>query len=270
MWGSEQQEAFERDGVVTLRGAFDADVASRMSDAVWGHVDRHGGVRRDDRATWPTETWHGISFKRLKRHGAFRAVLASPSVGAALDGIFGPGGWTPSGGGAQILFTFPDTTPGQWRVPHALWHMDSGFARRVQPPHAVKLFSVVEALPPRGGATMVLAGTPNLVADYARSAPDEHRDGHKANWNRFLRTVDPRLGAFSRDDGDPGRNDDLARPFTVGAQPVELRELGGEPGDVHVTHINCFHSGSPNANDRPRLLVTHLVSPVDTGVHNSA
>lgn len=47
----------------------------------------------------------------------------------------------------------------------------------------------------------------------------------------------------------------------VAGQQVELRELGGEPGDVHVCHINLFHSVAPNASDQPRVVVTHVVRP---------
>jgi hypothetical protein len=141
--------------------------------------------------------------------------------------------------------------------------MDASFHRRISPPRAVKLFSVVEPLPPRGGATMVLTATHTLQAEYARGVPAEARQGDKARWHRFIRSTDPWLAQFTNDRGEPDRNDVLSRPMVVGGRRVELRELGGEPGDVHVTHINLFHSGSPNANHRPRMLVTHVVGPVD-------
>ena len=109
---------------------------------------------------------------------------------------------------------------------------------------------------------MVLAGTPNLQAEYAREVPDDERAGKGPMWRRFMcRGGDEWFARFAdEDDHAPDRNAALAEPRVVNGLPIELRELGGEPGDVHVTHINCFHSGSPNANDRPRMLITHLVS----------
>lgn len=262
MWGRDEQAAFERDGVVTLRGAFDAEAAARMSQAVWRYVESRTAIREDDPSTWP-DTWLGVSFKKLKRHAAFRPVVDNPSTRSALDGIFGAGAWRPSKQGAQILFSFPDTAPEDWRVPSELWHMDASFHRTIRPPRAVKLFAVAERLPPRGGATMVLAGTPNLQAAYAEGLPPEERAGNKAMWRRFITRTDSWMAGFAEDRGEPDRNEVLAGAHEVNGQLVELRELGGEPGDVHVCHINLFHSGSPNSLDRPRMLITNLVAPVD-------
>lgn len=262
MWGEVQRNAFGRDGHVMLGGAIDTESVRRMSEAVWRYVEARTPVRQDDRSTWPNG-WFQISFKKLKGHSAFRAVPENPQVRAALDSIFGDVGWTPSKGGAQILFSFPDTDADGWRVPSKLWHMDAGFHRRVDPPWAVKMFTVVEPLPPRGGATMVLAGTPNLQADYARNAEPRHREGGSQSWRRFMARTDPWLASFAHDKGEPDRNEVLARPQVVAGHRVELRELCGSPGDVHLTHINLFHSGSPNANDRPRMLVTHVIHRAD-------
>lgn len=261
MWGPDEQAAFERDGHVTLKGAFDADAAARMSSAVWNYVESRTEVRRADPSTWP-EDWFATSFKKLKRNAAFRAVVENESTRSALDGIFGPGGWAPSKSGAQILFSFPDTAPDEWRVRSNLWHMDTGFRASIWPPRQVKLFAVAEPLPPRGGATMVLAGTPNLQAAYAAANPEVEHDGNKEVWHRFLRDRHPALARFVRDKGEPDRNEALAQPLDVDGQPVELRELGGDAGDVHVCHINLFHSGSANSADRPRMLITQLVAPV--------
>jgi hypothetical protein len=116
---------------------------------------------------------------------------------------------------------------------------------------------------------MVLAGTHQLQAAYARGVPAEERVGNKVMWQRFIRRTDPWLAQFAKDRGEPDRNDVLSRPTDVDGRRVELRELGGQPGDVHVTHINLFHSGSANANDRPRMLVTHVVHPVEEAAARS-
>ena len=262
MWGPELAEAFERDGHVTLKGAFDPDAATRMSEAIWHYVESRTEIRRTDRSSWPQGAPAGISFKKLKRHVAFRAVIDSASTRSALDGIFGVGAWEPIGAGAQILFSFPDTPPGRWGVPSHLWHMDAPFFREISPPLTVKLFSVVEPLPPCGGATVVLSGTPRLQAVYTTNLSDEDCAGNKPNWHQFMRQTDPWLAQFLRPELGPDRNAVLTEPHVVDGQPVELRELGGEPGDVHLCHINLFHSAAPNTSDRPRMMVTHGVRPV--------
>jgi hypothetical protein len=261
MWGPELAEAFERDGHVTLRGAFDPDSAAQMSGAIWSFVESRTPIRRQDPSTWPQGPASGLSFKKLKRHRAFRAVVESPHARAALDGIFGEDAWE-TASGAQILFSFPDTSPEEWRVPSHLWHMDAPFSPTASPPRWVKLFSVVEPLPPRCGATLALAGTARLQAEYATGAADVDTSGDKQSWHRFMRRADPWLARFLVADDTADRNSALSRPHDVDGKQIELRELGGEPGDVHICHINLFHSVAPNAGDRPRVMVTHVARPV--------
>lgn len=257
---SELASTFERDGHVTLRGAFDAAAAQRMSEAIWNYCQSRTEIMRPDPSTWPTGAPDGISFKKLKRHSTFRAVLESADTRRALDEIFTEG-WEPTRSGAQILFSFPDTPREGWRVPSHLWHMDAPFVAEVSPPPAVKLFSVVEPLPPRSGATMVIAGTHALQADYARTAPQEDRTGDKQTWHRFMRRTDPWLARFLDNDDSADRNTLLGTTQMIDGRQVELRELTGEPGDVHICHINLFHSVAPNASDRPRVVITHVVRP---------
>ncbi len=259
------EDRFTAGGHIALRSAFSADDAARMSAAIWRHIESNTTVRRDDTSTWPTG-WLATSFKKLKRHASFRAVIEAPAVSDRLDAIFGVGRWIASKGGAQILCTFPNTAPDAWRVPNHLWHMDSSFLRRVDPPRAVKLFSVVEPLPAHNGATMVIAGTHALQAEYARSIPPELSAGKAATWRRFLIEADPWLAALvsNRPDDldDPDRNARFAGSREIAGQAVEIRELTGEPGDVHVTHLNLFHAVSPNAGERPRMVVTHVVTEI--------
>ena len=95
VWGPEQREAFDRDGHVTLKGAFDPEQAAAMARAVWGFVERRTEIREDDPSTWP-DGWFGTSLKKLKRHGSFQAVIESVVTRAALDGIFGAEKWSSS------------------------------------------------------------------------------------------------------------------------------------------------------------------------------
>ena len=262
MESDQLKRAFERDGHVALRGAFDVAASARMSEAIWQYIEHHTEVRRDDRTTWPT-AWFPISFKRLKRNPAFTAALDNPTTRTTLDQIFGASSWHASKSGAQILVTFPNATKESWRVPSDLWHMDTSFGP-VAPLRSVKLFSVVEALPPRGGATMVITGTHSLQAEYARQIAPHHQSGQRGNWHRFLKHTDPWLAGLTNDRGEVDRNSNyLTEPHTISDRPVQIRELCGAPGDTHLTHINLFHSVSANANDRPRIVVTHHVQ---TGV----
>lgn len=265
VWGPEQHAAFRDAGVVTLRGAFDSTAGAAMQDATWAHVERQTAIRRDDPTTWPRDdTGFATSMKKLKRNAAFGAVLRSRAVTDALDDIFGPRRWQASRNGAQILFSFPTHDPSEWRVNDGPWHMDAPFHRRVDPPHAVKLFSVAAPLPPRSGATMVLAGTSNLTARWARTHTAEVNKGGLASWLPFLRAAHPDLARLCNPDDDGhDRTEACTRPLDIDGQRVEWRELCGDVGDVHIVHINTFHCPPVHAGTMPRLLVTHLISEVE-------
>lgn len=56
------------------------------------------------------------------------------------------------------------------------------------------------------------------------------------------------------------RRPDLGRSivgerYEIEGVPVDVVELRGAPGDVVITHIHVFHSGSPNTSDSPRQML---------------
>src|SRR5215469_15373868 len=157
---------FEATGVVRLRGAFAAEQAAAMREAMWRHAGRQAGLRPGDPASWagpPVLNWQG-----LKRHPAFRPLVDNQSVSDALAVIFGAAGWQRPRSGAQILFSLPE--PGPWVLPDT-WHMDCGFEQPTWPVRSVKLFAFIGQVGPRGGGTLLLPGTHRLVDHYREALP---------------------------------------------------------------------------------------------------
>ena len=54
MLTAEEQDVFERDGIVKLPSAFSADDAARMRNVLWDELSARHGMDRDDRSTWTT------------------------------------------------------------------------------------------------------------------------------------------------------------------------------------------------------------------------
>ena len=240
---------FEATGVVRLQGAFAAEQAAAIQEAVWRHADRQAGLRPGDPASWagsPVLNWQG-----LKRNPAFGPLVDNQLVSDALDVIFGAGGWQRPRFGAQILFSLPE--PGPWVLPDA-WHMDCGFEQATWPVRSVKLFAFFGEVGPRGGGTMLLPGTHRLVDRYREGLPAPAGAG-KENWRPFMRHH-PWLARLL----DGADLPDHGRPL-VGAAgeidgvPVQVVELTGSPGDVVVTHLHVFHARSPNTGTVPRLML---------------
>jgi len=221
-----------------------------MRDVVWRYAERKLGLRPGDRSSWPTG-WLPISWKGLRRNRAFDVLIDNPPVTGALDAIFGAAGWQRPKPGVQVLFTLPGTGP--WSLPDG-WHMDCGFERPTWPVFAVKLFGFFGDVGPCGGGTMLLPGSHRLV-DRHRSTFETPPSAGKANWHPFLRRYPPLgdlLAGATR--SDLGRSM-VGERYEVEGVPVDVVELTGAPGDVVVTHIHVFHSGSPNTTDSPRCML---------------
>ncbi|MEX1008779.1 MAG: phytanoyl-CoA dioxygenase family protein [Acidimicrobiia bacterium] len=251
MQTAEAQRTFERTGILRLPDAFTRDQAAAMVDTVWRFIERKTEFRRNDPATWSERL--GLSFKSLKRNPVFAPLVDNAAVLHALDVVFGPGGAEAPKPGAQVLLTFPSPPP--WQLPHRSWHMDCGFDRPTWPTFAVKLFACIGEVRPEGGATLALAGSHRLVERYASTlAPTEH-GGNQVAWGRFMKQ-DPWLHEINKPGPEPERTRRLlGTTHEVDGVPIQVVEMAGQPGDVYITHMHVFHSGAPNVNDQPRLMV---------------
>jgi hypothetical protein len=235
---AEMGSRFETTGVVRLPGAFTAEQAAAMREALWRHAERQRGLS--------VLNWQG-----LRRDPVFRPVADNQPVRDALDVIFGAGGWQRPRPGAQILFSLPE--PGPWVLPDG-WHMDCGFDQPTWPVRTVKLFAFAGDVRPRGGGTMLLPGTHRLVDRY-RAGLSAPAGAGTENWQRFLRQYPwlARLldGADLADHGRPL----VGETGEIDGVPVQVVELTGSPGDVVITHQHVFHARSPNVDSVPRLML---------------
>lgn len=247
---AEQRAQFDATGLLVLRAALPRGAAEAMSDRLWEFLADRDAITRQDRSTWPVEAPAG--FQPLTHSGAFRAV-GGESLCAALDALFGAGRWARPRWWGRPLVTFP--ADGRWELPVRGWHFD--FMPASVEPRPVQYFAFLNEVRPRGGGTLVLAGSHRLVARYLR-------DGAAFRMPR----VRASLGAHpwlhglwdAGDDGDRTQRylDDGA---VVDGVPLRVVELTGEPGDIVLMHSDCFHSAAPNRLDRPRMMLTEMVRP---------
>lgn len=230
--------SFDTDGIVRLEGALSRADAEAMADAVWRFVERKTEHRRDDRSTW-IDGQPLLSFKTLRKHSAFNALMKSTAVRASLDDVFGADAWPEPKPGGQILMTFPNAT--EWSLPSSGWHMDTGFGRPSWPTYGVKLFALLTDIEPGGGATLALAGTHQLVHEYTQTLEPSQLAGNMDAMAKFLRTVGilEELKAGSCD---------------------RVVEMCGQAGDVFLTHVHTLHCVAPNAAATPRMMLGKYVA----------
>ncbi|MHB1446358.1 MAG: phytanoyl-CoA dioxygenase family protein [Acidimicrobiales bacterium] len=259
---------FETNGILHLPGAFGAEEASSMADAIWGYIEARSDIRRGTSTSWP-DTAHlpaGLSLKGLKGRGVFSPALANPALAGILDAVFGPGQWTAPKRGVRVLLTFP--SPAVWSMPTG-WHIDAGFDAAAYPVPWLQLWAVVEPVEACGGGTLLLAGSHNLVERYRHRLRPDQLGGNATSWGRFMRQH-PFLDQLRQGGSSeaPGR-DLLGRRVDVEGIAVEAVEVSGVPGDIYLTHGLVFHCVSPNTAGRPRLMLTGAFSPTGSDSHSS-
>ncbi len=256
----EQLDEFERRGVLPLRGLLAADRVRRAREYVQHRLARFG-LWKDGRwclgavprPEWPA-TGLGPSQAIGNEHPDVEGLLEEPALLCAVAALLGGCALDRTRSGPpQILFTLPNSDT--WMVPATNWHVDFPRLATGRRP-GVQLFAFLDTVEPRGGGTLVVAGSHRLLND-----------------KRFVRSKALRrlLGreTFFRELYSPERagGEDRARLLgeagAVGDVPLEVIELTGAPGDAYFTDPRVLHTAAPNATDRPRIMATHRFVPVD-------
>jgi hypothetical protein len=233
---------YESDGYVRLPAGFGAAAATAMAAAVWAELDRRHGIRPDEPATWTVAEPKGLG--ALLQSGVFDGV-GTERVAGAVTTLLGTDAWDrpPNWGGA--LVTFP--TPGTWAVPATGWHLDWPARGAPDSQLLVKWLGYVTPVGPGGGATVAIAGSHHLVADWLVQA-DPSDPGKSRTVRDAIFGMHPWFRDLAR--ATPGHG------TTVRGVPVEVVELTGRPGDVVFLHPHLLHAASPNHAAAPRFMVT--------------
>lgn len=128
-----------------------------------------------------------------------------------------------------------------------------------RPLPGVQLFLCLDRVAPRGGGTVVIAGSHRLVAGLAeREGPGY--PGRSEPVRRSLRRSVPWLNDLWTAGGEGDR---AQRFMEEGAEHdgIALRvvELVGEPGDVLLMHPWMLHAPAPNCGELARMVLTERI-----------
>lgn len=249
----EQLDEFNRRGVLRCSGLFSADRVRRAREHVRCRLARLGlwkdGAWRLD--ALPRPEWPATGLKSSKaignKHPDVQTLLDEPAllsvVETLLDGCACDG---TAQRRPQVLFTLPNSHT--WTVP-THWHADIPRLASGRRP-GVQAFVFLDTVEPRGGGTLVIAGSHRLL--------NEGRSIRVRDFRRLLCRE-----AFFRElyakapDSVQDRARLLHRMATVDDVALEVVELTGAPGDAYFTDLRVLHTAAPNAADRPRMMATH-------------
>ncbi len=247
----DERDQFARMGVVRIRGLLDPQTVHRARERVLRRLEptdlwRDGAWRLDavPRPAWPDNGLRKPSKVIGNRHPEIEALGEDPALMALVDELVGGRALDRSiYRRPMTLITLPNID--SWRMP-VNWHADVPRLPSGKLP-GVQMFTFLEPVGPRGGGTCIVAGSHRLLNDGRVVLP---RDFPRALKDEpFFRDL-----FAGRLVGD-GANAALPAAHVANFR-LEVMELTGEPGDVWLMDLRTFHSGAPNASDRPRLMVT--------------
>ncbi|HXC85394.1 MAG TPA: phytanoyl-CoA dioxygenase family protein [Trebonia sp.] len=243
-------QRFERDGFVVVSEAFARADALAMERRWWSELAAAHDVRPDDRSGWRQVRG---DLKAAKRDPIQPGILTD-RVRGVFDDLLGEGTWSPPKDWGRAIAAFPE--PGDWNVPTRFWHWDSPSQPHLDRPRGLFVVSFIGPVAPRGGGTLILAGSPRLlIRQRRRIPPDQLRDPAASPWDWFGRSH-PWLMALTGQGPSP---DDRIAAFMdtetlVEGVPLRVVELTGEPGDMVFCHPAIVHCSAPNRGERPRFM----------------
>ena len=249
-----QVAQFERDGFVKLESAFPRESALAAQDFLWERLAAQG-VRKDDPTTWVEPMVH---LKETYTDPVFQACQTERLTGAIED-LIGRDRWAGKGkppywGWWPVNFAVGADK--SWTVPTGGWHWDGiQFKHFVDAPdQGLLLLPMFSETGPRGGASLIAAGSHRPVARLLAKHPDGINIGEAIGlsnatypWLSALtsqaNSPADRVAYFMEQDGQ----DDTG-------QPLRVVEATASPGDVYLCHPFVYHAASQNHSGIPRFM----------------
>jgi hypothetical protein len=243
-------QRFHDDGYVVVRSAFSPDDARAMQDEWWAELAEVHGIVRDDRSTWRRIL---PDLKRAKT-SPIQERIATEQVRGVIDDLLGSGAWRPPKDWGRTITTFPE--PGDWDVPADGWHWDSPAAWHRRSLEGLFIVSFIGAVAPRAGGTLIVSGSPRLLARHEATLTPEARRGDYRRQRDLFHRSHPWLAALGGKTAAAGDRIAafMSAPTDVDGIPARVIELTGEPGDMVFCHPSIVHSAAPNRGEHPRFM----------------
>ena len=255
MLSQEEKESFVKWGFVKIDALIPNEVVDPIREAVLDRLCRHG--------FWGEEGWKAPAdaeakmklrntIKEISRSSkSLRPILTEQVLSYARDLVSGDE-VEMSPPITQFLFTAPRSYVmnhdgrwnGKWEVPRNIWHLDMPRSRSIGPP-GPEMFTFLNKVEPKGGGTLILAGSHRLLndVDYLSSKGVKRKLKRHAYFRELT----------GKGDGDRSRF--LEEIGYIDNVPVKVVELTGDPGDVYFVDLRLLHSLGANTSDQPRMMI---------------
>ena len=255
MLSQEEKESFVKWGFVKIDALIPNEVVDPIREAVLDRLRRHG--------FWGEEGWEAPAdaeaekklrntIKEISRSSkSLRPILTERVLSYARNLVSGDE-VEMSPPITQFLFTAPRSYVmnhdgrwnGKWEVPRSIWHLDMPRSRSIGPP-GPEMFTFLNKVEPKGGGTLILAGSHRLLndVDYLSSKGVKRKLKRHAYFRELTGKGDGDRARFLEEIGD------------IDNVPVKGVELTGDPGDVYFVDLRLLHSIGANTSDQPRMMI---------------
>lgn len=245
MLAPEQHDRFRRQGLVHLDAFLprnEVDAACAVTRRVFGEAQT-----QVNGTTQPVVPAKG-KLRGASESGPVRSLF-TPALMDAIVELAGGRSIRPMGNRPQFLVTMPNAE--EWTVPPTIWHVD---LPRL-PSNClvgIQVFTFLSDVVPRGGGTLVVAGSHRLLNNGSRV--------RSKNIKTRLRRLPYFRELMSKESVDRERfltESGSAQDPDEGDVSLRVVELCGRPGDVYLTDMRLLHTLAPNATNEPRVMLTH-------------
>jgi hypothetical protein len=241
---------FADQGFVRVIDALPTPFVAKVQTAIWDQLHAQYGIARQDPTTW-RPGWCGINKKIID--SAVGSEI-TPRLVAAIDQLLGAAQWRPVKTLGGLLLTMPEPEHTPWD-PALDWHFDNDPRAYLGRVDELMLFTFFSSVRPRGGGTVVLAGSPRLVERYLVACADGSvtdtlpQTAGLAAWHPWLEEI-----MSSRPSDARSTAMLMEEPVEVDGVPLQIVELMGEPGDAVLCHPAVLHAVSMNCSTIPRFM----------------
>jgi hypothetical protein len=253
---AEQLQVFADRGILRLEGLIPAEACADARAYIQRRLSPLGywrdGAWRLEHAPRVRHPAAGVKASRVigNKDRSVEALIEGPEFRAVIDRLLDGRPFDRSmHPRPQLLFTLPNLGP--WQLPGG-WHADSPRLASGACP-GVQMFACLDEMAPRGGGTLMIAGSHKLF-DFGRLIRGKEATG--------LVRDDPFVSSLLADK----RSWDADTPLPRGRSgdiELEVVEATGGPGDAYLVDLRTLHTGAPNATERPRMMVTDRFMPTD-------
>ena len=241
----QEVDAFHERGLLRLANGFDSDKANQLTEGLWNKL-RTFGIEENQPGTWQDLSDKQLreAIKRTRKFKGLQAIYSNRVENAALDLAADDELERQS---PLLLLTFSGTHDHleNTAVPRTMWHTDApGLPDKA--PAAIIVLGFLNRVEPRGGGTMVVAGSHRLHGESANGVPSRMI-------KRRLRKHDYFKALFSKSESN--REHLLEKSQNVNGVEVQVVELTGDPGDVYLLNSALLHTITRNFLTVPRFMV---------------